>query len=409
MSYPNYVTANGSLNFPLPYKMANVFPFQPLNFADTKMKVGWLDSNYQTTISHLANVANIAVAAFDEANLAANTVAVYANGSLLLLDGNVNFNNTSTMNVYAYATGENQPPEANIEYAVNVTAVVMQAQNSASIYANGSLINPNALINLINTNSLNVNAGVFAIGYTNVGFDVNTTAIVVSAQNTAAVYNNGTLALPNASINFNNTTTINVSTIQNGTGQINVAFLANTSTDWAYGANITAQSAYSLAGSVGSTSTSGTSGAYNQANGAYAQANGAYAQANGAYVQANGAYAGSNIVYAVANSAANTVATFANGVIVLPNANLNFINTTTINVVAAANGTTQSNVGFTVNTTSVYQSAVYTVATLPAATGNLGVRAFVTDSSVITFATLVATGGVNAVPVYCDGTNWYVG
>ena len=55
--------------------------------------------------------------------------------------------------------------------------------------------------------------------------------------------------------------------------------------------------------------------------------------------------------YNTAVSAANTVATFANGTIVLPNANLNFNNTISINVSAVANGTTQSNVSFSINTT----------------------------------------------------------
>lgn len=55
-------------------------------------------------------------------------------------------------------------------------------------------------------------------------------------------------------------------------------------------------------------------------------------------------------------------------------------------------------------------SLVFTVGTLPsAATSGVGARAFVTDSSVTTFGTAVASGGANKVPVYSDGTNWRVG
>jgi hypothetical protein len=55
-------------------------------------------------------------------------------------------------------------------------------------------------------------------------------------------------------------------------------------------------------------------------------------------------------------------------------------------------------------------SGVYTVATLPtAAAAGVGARAFVTDSSVTTFGTTVASGGSAKVPVYSDGTNWKVG
>lgn len=53
---------------------------------------------------------------------------------------------------------------------------------------------------------------------------------------------------------------------------------------------------------------------------------------------------------------------------------------------------------------------VSTVATLPSASvAGVGARAFVTDSSVTTFRTIVAGGGSTPVPVFSDGTNWRVG
>jgi hypothetical protein len=55
-------------------------------------------------------------------------------------------------------------------------------------------------------------------------------------------------------------------------------------------------------------------------------------------------------------------------------------------------------------------SGVLTVATLPAAaTAGAGARAFVSDATVTTFASIVAGGGANNVPVYSDGTNWRIG
>jgi hypothetical protein len=52
----------------------------------------------------------------------------------------------------------------------------------------------------------------------------------------------------------------------------------------------------------------------------------------------------------------------------------------------------------------------YTVATLPsAATSGAGARAFVSDANATTFASTVAGGGANPVPVYSDGTNWKIG
>lgn len=52
----------------------------------------------------------------------------------------------------------------------------------------------------------------------------------------------------------------------------------------------------------------------------------------------------------------------------------------------------------------------YTVATLPSASASgAGAKAFVTDANATTFASVVAAGGANGVPVYSDGTNWRIG
>lgn len=53
-------------------------------------------------------------------------------------------------------------------------------------------------------------------------------------------------------------------------------------------------------------------------------------------------------------------------------------------------------------------SNVSLVAALPAA-GTVGRRAFVTDATATTFASIVAGSGTNKVPVYDDGTNWRIG
>jgi hypothetical protein len=56
------------------------------------------------------------------------------------------------------------------------------------------------------------------------------------------------------------------------------------------------------------------------------------------------------------------------------------------------------------------QTPALTVATLPSAsTAGMGSRAFVSDANAATFASIVAGGGSNKVPVYSDGTNWLIG
>lgn len=53
---------------------------------------------------------------------------------------------------------------------------------------------------------------------------------------------------------------------------------------------------------------------------------------------------------------------------------------------------------------------VSSVSGLPGiATVPQGTRRFVTDANATTFASVVAAGGTNRVPVYSDGTNWRIG
>lgn len=54
-------------------------------------------------------------------------------------------------------------------------------------------------------------------------------------------------------------------------------------------------------------------------------------------------------------------------------------------------------------------TGVFTVATLPAAAGRAGSRAFVTDALAPAFQVAVAGGGAVFTPVYCDGVGWFVG
>lgn len=67
----------------------------------------------------------------------------------------------------------------------------------------------------------------------------------------------------------------------------------------------------------------------------------------------------------------------------------------------------------TVTATSVTVDTVKTtpvlVANLPVQPVDAGTRAFVTDANATTFASIVAGGGANLVPVYSDGTDWRIG
>lgn len=58
----------------------------------------------------------------------------------------------------------------------------------------------------------------------------------------------------------------------------------------------------------------------------------------------------------------------------------------------------------------VQRSTVFTVAGLPTASSvGAGARAFVSNANATTFASVVAGGGSNNVPVYSDGSSWRIG
>ena len=97
-------------------------------------------------------------------------------------------------------------------------------------------------------------------------------------------------------------------------------------------------------------------------------------------------------------------------------------NTSHLYVNASGNvgiGTTTPSVAFEVNGSAIVQStmqvnnlirqATKTVATLPTSGVFAGDRSFVTDATSTTFASVVAGGGSNKVPVYYDGTDWRIG
>lgn len=98
---------------------------------------------------------------------------------------------------------------------------------------------------------------------------------------------------------------------------------------------------------------------------------------------------------------------------------------TFLNTLLVPNGSTTQQNALTVRTTGlsmannlfvdgdgVSQMRAYTVATLPAAASSTGKRAYVTNSNAALTAgigAVVAGGGANIVPVFCDGTNWRIG
>ena len=111
-----------------------------------------------------------------------------------------------------------------------------------------------------------------------------------------------------------------------------------------------------------------------------------------------------NVTGNIVDTGALTIITGSNGNIALaPNGT--GIVTASSNVSATGNVT-----GGNILTAGIVKTTAQTYATLPtAADAGAGARSFITDGNTATFGSQVIAGGANAVPVWSNGTNWYVG
>ena len=84
-----------------------------------------------------------------------------------------------------------------------------------------------------------------------------------------------------------------------------------------------------------------------------------------------------------------------------------------VTLVANTAGNISINANVTVgnlNVIGIVKTGVFDTGNIPAAaTAGAGARAFVTDATVVTFGSAYVGGAANAVPVYSDGTGWFIG
>jgi hypothetical protein len=81
------------------------------------------------------------------------------------------------------------------------------------------------------------------------------------------------------------------------------------------------------------------------------------------------------------------------------------------NLSAPGNTSAVGNItGGNISTAGVVKTGVFVTGTIPTASGvGAGARAFVTDADSVTFGNLYVGGAANAMPVWSNGTSWYVG
>ena len=313
--------------------------------------------------------------AYTKANAAANTVATFANGTLVLAAGNVNFNNTATVNVAAAANGSGQ---SNISFTVNVSSTDWASGANGAAQTTFSTINTtfgttNTSITNLGSAVTNANAAISAansaisalnsassthnttFGTMNTTFGSVNTAIGVAYGQANAAYAATNTKLPltggtiSGSLNVSTDLTVtgNLSVLGNTT-QINTVSLLVTDNSIFLASNTTGAPVVNADITVVRGSSPNVALLWNETVGKWG-----YVEGTGVFTAFDTIYAQANTGGSSANSAANTVAVYANGTLVLAAGNVNFNNTASINVSAVANGTSQSNVSFSMNTTSI--------------------------------------------------------
>jgi hypothetical protein len=122
-------------------------------------------------------------------------------------------------------------------------------------------------------------------------------------------------------------------------------------------------------------------------------------------------YTNANVSSFLASFGSNSISTTGN----ITASNVSITNTYTvanIQTTGTYGNITGANVisANSVSVTTYVRTQPVTFAALPtAAAAGAGARAFITDGNTSTFGSQVSGSGANAVPVYSNGTNWYVG
>ena len=374
--------------------------------------------------------------------------------------GNVTANNLSGTNLVINSISSDDSSFVTIEDGVNITTGSISSQENLSLTANaqtwtfrndgvGIVLPGGAAIRDTSGGSLAIGVGAGALALGN-------TAVAIGYQSAFLAQGNNSVAIGRSAGETQGEQAVAIG-LNAGRSQGNYAvaigkFSANSSQgeySVAIGPNAGFENQLSNAVSIGSSAGAssqginsvavGVSAAYNtQGNNAVAIGNSAayllqglnsvaIGDSAGIFYLGNnsiaiGANAGNNlqgnnsIVFNATgsnlrNTTANTftVAPIRNDVANI--AEIVFYNTTSKeitygNIVSVAGNVTGGNI----STAGLVKTGSFVTGTIPAASGvGAGARAFVTDADSITFGNLYVGGAANAMPVWSNGTNWYIG
>lgn len=285
----------------------------------------------ETGGSSVGDAYNAANTAANNAANSANTVAVFANGTIVLSKANVNFNNTANINVVATANGTNQ---------TNVSFVLRPTINISTLNVT-SIVGQNTTISL--TGALGTAFDIETAASSNANLTLGANGVeIIRLTNTARVGigttapNSNLVLLGNAWITsaLNVTGTINVTT-GNVTGGLNVAGTANVT-------NMNVTSGFNVAATM---------------NASTINANTIISRSTGINVASQ-----AELAFANANSAANTVRLSLDaGSVQVKSNGINFKNTSSVRVAFAAGSSGNTDVTFEVIGVSGAQGALLPV------------------------------------------------
>lgn len=332
--------------------------WQLANVANTTANFAYAQANSAYAEANLANasaqtalvIANLAYGEANTANATAQTALVtpiFVQGNSVGSERNLSFSSANTSNLII--TGLDDTPNGNVVITIDTRLI-----------GGGGGGNSNGVI-LVAT-GLGLNGGpITSVGTISANVANATQQGIVLLINSISNTDTGNAATANAVtwayLTANGTAQSAITLALAANTEAQTAFtLANTANTKAAAANVTAQTAITLAVSANVEAQAAftlANTANNNAANANVTAQSAISMATAAAVLAIAANTEAQSAYTQANSSANLVAVFANGTLVLTKSNLNFNNTATVNVAATANGTTQSNLAFSVNTAAV--------------------------------------------------------
>lgn len=229
------VGANAAIRFNQPTNTWQVTANDAQTYATLLTTGNIADSVTNNSLSAVAS-ANAVEWAYNTALAAANTVSVWQNGTLVLNDANLNFLNTSSVNVSIQANGTGQ---VNISLTSNASGTAnFTAANLGSLAVSGNATMNNAAItnNLTAANatfSNNVKTGNLTVTSNIATGNISVSGNLVGGNVTNTIFANTADLLSNAGvINSPNTVTLNIAfnnafdiTTANTTqSSINVAF-----------------------------------------------------------------------------------------------------------------------------------------------------------------------------------------